>query len=538
MRNKYKYKVSQKNLNNSNQKNINQGKIDSKYEVKVEIKNNNYLNKNDYLPDISQNNNIRIKYSNCSTNKTKLASSVNNNYASIYKNQSNQFINKNNLNRNQEKEKNKINREQTPKIKDDEMNFLKTENIILRKKIETIEGQFFQFKKVTINDINEIKKNNITAENFSKSRFNENSNKFNFLNENIKKLNDKIDKVIRTFEEFEIKNKTKNENNGNILNKIYADIEILKNQFVENNNNKSHLEVLKYSKDNHKEELVELNKEKEIFKLELEKLNVKVNEINNLNIELKKRNEELKNQNIKLIEEKKEQNIELKRKSEKLLEQNKEFQKQKEEIINLNEQIKKLNNKLINQNDEIKNLKEQIKKFGIKNEGSKKSNENEKNDENIKKLYEKKYAIVGLYNTGNSCYMNSVLQLLKNIPQFTYNIFKLNDNKDKFLIHLKSLFINLCDPNNTSFSPKEFKKYLGLEKSGKIFSGNEQYDSNIFYLALLNIIDKKLNTKKIQKIDMTKYEDKTVKERQIIYKKMIILLKQKHLFLIPSIFIL
>lgn len=566
MRNYYKYK----NSKNNNKNYINQEKNETNFDTKIEIKNNtSYLKKKEFLPDIPKNNKNSNIYSNCFSNQVKLASSVCNKYAYLYKNQSNNFSNKSNLNRNLKKEKIKICREKTPEIKDEESYYLKIDNNTLNKKIENIEKQFFQFKKDSTSEINEIKKNNLFNENLNKSKFieilNNIDSKFNSLNESIKRLNEKSISINNKFEDYKIKKKELKDNNNNLLNKIFLDIEFLKKQIDEKNKTKSNTEFYGDLKETYKNELIELNKEKESLKLVSEKLNLKYKEIDIINIELKKRNEEfkhqneelkkqntelkrqneemikqnieLKNQNKKLIEQKeeiKDQNIELKRQNEKLIKQKEELKKQNEEIINLNDKLKKQNNKIIKENTEITKQKEDLikkneeirsqnDKIETKKEGFKNLNKETINEiENIKKVneyYEKKYAIVGLKNVGNSCYMNSVLQILKNIPQFTYNIIKLKDNQDKFLIQLKNLFVNLCSPNITVFSPKEFKKSLGLEKSGKIFSGNEQYDSNIFYLALLNIIDKKLNNKKIIKIDMSKYKGKTIKERQIIYKE-------------------
>ena len=133
---------------------------------------------------------------------------------------------------------------------------------------------------------------------------------------------------------------------------------------------------------------------------------------------------------------------------------------------------------------------------------------------------DKKYATVGLKNICNNCYINSVLQILKNIPQFTYNISKINDKTGTFLLSLKTLLISLCNPDISVFSPDEFKKNLGLEY--KLFSGNNHFDPTIFYVALLNIIIKKLNKankENYKKLDMSIYDNKSLKEKFEIWKK-------------------
>ena len=134
--------------------------------------------------------------------------------------------------------------------------------------------------------------------------------------------------------------------------------------------------------------------------------------------------------------------------------------------------------------------------------------------------------------------MNSVLQILKNIPNFTYNIcISSLNNSDKFILSLKNLLINLCKPKNSPVSPNEFKAYLGLEN--KLFNGNNQYDSTLFYVVLLTIINKKLNKAKkenIIKLDMEKYNDKSIQEQFRIWKENYLLKNQSFIFNLFYIF--
>lgn len=532
---------------------------------KNEIISVNNLKKSEYLPKMKQNNN-EVKISN-NSNPFKQIYSVNS--KNIYNNQFNNTY-KNNYIKSLKKEERKIiieskKKEQTLIRKNDEIFNLKQENITLKEKIENIEGLFFQFKNKVINDMNEIKQNNFRIENSIKSKFfeinNNIDNKINFVNDNIKNI-----RYSNSFEKYNINDKNLKENIENpLLKLILSDIELLKNKFVDNDKNKPKFQETINAKE--KNELIELKNENKAFKLELEKLNKKNKEYIDKNEELKRLNIEFKIQNEKLNEEIKKQseklqkyikqadsiikqNEELNRinsennnKNEKLIKQNEDIIAKNKDLKNLieklNEEIKKQNEKfekLEKQNkniiireqeskkqiDEIKELKEKLKIINDdknqKNKEYKNSFEKETEKKNINHHYDKKYAIVGLSNIGNNCYMNAVLQILKNIPQFTYNIINLK-NEDNFLKQLQNLFVNLCIPGNSYISPKEFKKCLGEEKLGKLFAGNNQYDSNIFYVSLLNIIDKKLNNDKINKIDMTKYIDKTLEERQKIYKR-------------------
>jgi ubiquitin C-terminal hydrolase len=138
----------------------------------------------------------------------------------------------------------------------------------------------------------------------------------------------------------------------------------------------------------------------------------------------------------------------------------------------------------------------------------------------LKLFSDKNLAQVGLNNIGNNCYQNSVLQILKNIPKFVYNFYLMDKNSDKFLLSLKNLFIKTCFSNQNSFCPDEFKALLG--KENKKFEGNHQYDSTIFYISLLNIIQKKINRPKINSkatLNMKQYADKSLEEKYKIWKE-------------------
>ena len=91
----------------------------------------------------------------------------------------------------------------------------------------------------------------------------------------------------------------------------------------------------------------------------------------------------------------------------------------------------------------------------------------------------------GLYNIGNSCYINSFLQILLHIPQFLYNLKKEYQNTNKKSPLIENI-INLSKyPNN--------KKYLYLiqEYMNNIspnYSPFHQADSQTFGIDLINEI--------------------------------------------------
>ena len=395
------------------------------------------------------------------------------------------------------------------KTLENELYYLKNQYNNFNIKLVEFDCKITQLKKlfsITQNKASKIEDNNffISYENTKNyPNIDRNNNKvfeeYKLSNDSkMEKMENSIAKVIKDLESFKIQinNRIKFGPEGLIVEKEKNNNELLKIKNLIEQNTKQSIEfenriskiVNNINPNNdwkkQKEEFIKRNEH-------IDKLLKKNNEsINELKEELEKQNEELKN----FREDENKINQEVKFYREKFKEENKTKSKESEEIKKKIEELKDDIAKIINQLDN-------------------------QNKQNIKKTYNEKYGRVGLYNIGNSCYMNSVLQILKNIPQFTYNILKLNDNHDNFLSQLKNLFFNLCDSNAKAFTPKEFKKYLVLEKLGKSFAGNNQHDSNLFYMSLLNIIDNKLNSQKIPKIDKSKYEGKNLSEMIKIYKE-------------------
>ena len=372
----------------------------------------------------------------------------------------------------------------------------------LKNHIEIEKGSLKELIKSTIeNLLNQI---NIKIENVKKQ--------INSERENIKKSYDSkmidINKQIE-IDNLEIKN-FKNKNKieiENLQKKIKNEIENLNNKINSEieNKEKKYNSIFENLKKLYKENNIEIEKLSKKHEIEIEKLK---SEIENLKKQNEIKNNELKNlngkisENKKLIENAKEQ-IEIMKKNSR-----------KQMVDFLNEFNDTFNQKyILNKNKKQHNLK-------------------------LKLFSEKKYGIVGLDNVGNTCYMNSVLQILKNIPIFTYKISELI-NPEKFLLSFKELLINICKANINSFSPNEFKKNLG--KENKIFAGSNQYDSTIFYVSLLNIINKNLNKDKdkytkYKKLDMSKYDDKNFQEKFEIWKDNYLLKNQTFIFKIFYIF--
>ena len=369
-----------------------------------------------------------------------------------------------------------------------------------KKEIDNLK-KYFEVEKEKAQNENNKKIENLTKQN--ENSINSLKNEYDNKIDDLKKIFDSeisnlINQININKTNFE---KYKNEAQSEILN--------LKEQIQKEKTEKEVLikQIDKKFKNNENEFNNKLKANKEENNIKFEKVQNKVKEI-----------EILKNQIENLSKEQMDLKDQNEEKNKELINLDKKININEEKIKNLDRQTKNINDtlkqktkKLINESfiDFSDNLK---KLYQI--------NKHKKQQEVKNKLFlGKNYAKVGLNNIGNNCYINSVLQILKNIPKFTYNFYKLQDNNDTFLCSLKDLLINLCKSNMSSFPPNEFKKNLGLEN--KKFAGNNQYDSTIFYVSLLNIIAKKLNKPiniNIRNIEMNKCKNKSIKEQFDMYK--------------------
>lgn len=106
-----------------------------------------------------------------------------------------------------------------------------------------------------------------------------------------------------------------------------------------------------------------------------------------------------------------------------------------------------------------------------------------------------KYEITGLENFGNTCYINSILQLLMRCKDFTdffrHNFVEIDGSKSPVLQHFMTFLDHYAfAPQGKIINPKGVLCLLNDKKN--LFSPFQQYDAHEFLIQLLDILDEEV----------------------------------------------
>ena len=193
-------------------------------------------------------------------------------------------------------------------------------------------------------------------------------------------------------------------------------------------------------------------------------------------------------------------------------------------------------------------LKPKANEKGIKNEIKLKEKDKKKNISNqmnitvLSNYKEPSYGKTGLINFGNICYMNSVLQCIKNCYPFTKEIINMHE-KGELTMSFKNLIINILSTKQL-FSPEDFK--FQISRIDPYFLGTSQKDSINLITTLFDTLQKELNTPKDYKmtdnnIPLEKFKKKLFKKKYSIlteifggFQKIIYQCKHCYTFLIEK----
>ena len=105
--------------------------------------------------------------------------------------------------------------------------------------------------------------------------------------------------------------------------------------------------------------------------------------------------------------------------------------------------------------------------------------------------------VFGLLNLGNTCFLNSALQIILHTPmfieKFLFDIYKLNPPNSTLAYMLFNLIMTINSSEQKAFSPKSL--ITKFTEKCTMFSLGEQSDSQRFYRNFVTILEKELGNK-------------------------------------------
>ena len=361
-------------------------------------------------------------------------------------------------------------------------------------------------KKMKI--INKDKKIESNENNELGNKIEENEGEFNLKNLNkVEYQDNENEKLKKEIEELKNiiskKEKEFNEKEKEIV-LLNGNLNTYKNEI---NNNKNEINEIKKILKNKEENIDELNK-----KIEMQEKKY-LNELKNNEIKITNLLEKCKNQKNKCHKIESEKYSICIENSKLLLEINEikykniELEKSLETEINKN----KISFNLVkNKEDEIQFLLNKLKVIGefALNPEKKFKNEIPSNtptptyrqrEEKEEKNSHDNFGKIGIKNESLNCYMSSILQILKNINQFSMKILGIKTN-DNIIESLQKIFTELIYSGKKQISIFEFKRQFGNEY--KRFNRREENDSTYFLIYLIQHIHKYMNKRDNRSISM------------------------------------